>query len=61
MNKKKEDTNYDWLTVLNKDNTLIDMFKTGVIEYINSNNLAPKNKTELNKIIEDYKKLPVGV
>ena len=59
MVKKKENV-YDWLTVLNEDNTLIDIFKKGVIEYINRNNLSPKNKTELNKIIEDYKKLPVG-
>ena len=57
--KKTEDTTFDWINAIQELN-LSKMMKTGLEYYITSNNLNPKNAAELNKILEDYKKLPIG-
>ena len=58
VTKKKEDA-FDWTkAILNLE--LSEMMKKGVSYYIICNNLNPKTKKELNKICEDYKKLPIG-
>ena len=37
-----------------------DMIKNGVAFYVESNDLTVKNEKDLEKVIEDYKKLNVG-
>lgn len=59
MAKKKETNTFDWQTAL-KEAEILDTLKTGVEYYIERNKLSPKDDKELNKIIDDYKKLPVG-
>lgn len=60
MTKKKEDTNFDW-TIAIKELDLSEVMKAGLSYYILNNGLNPKNMKELNKIVNDYKKLPIGV
>lgn len=59
VRKKNENTNFDWTKAI-KELDLSEMMKTGLSFHIINNNLNPKNKNELNKICEDYKKLPIG-
>lgn len=61
MTKKKEDKNtFDWTKTIQELN-LSETMKAGLSYYIINNNLNPKSKNELNKIVEDYKKLPLEV
>jgi len=61
LTKKKEDKNtFDWTKTIQKLN-LTETMKAGLIYHIINNNLNPKSKNELNKIVEDYEKLPLGV
>ena len=59
MTKKKEDA-FDWTKAI-IDLELTDAMKAGLSYYIINNNLNPKTKKELDKICEDFKKLPIGV
>ena len=60
--KKKEETTKDYnLQEEIKNLDLSDMMKKGLEYYINVKELNPKNEKDLVKIMDDYKKLPVGV
>ena len=54
---KKDD--FDYVKELNECE-IPNMFKAGVSYHIKANNLNPKNKKELDKIIEDYGKIGIG-
>ncbi len=60
--KKKEETtkDYNWQEAI-ADLDLSDMMKKGLEYYITVKKLNPKNEKDLVKIMDDYKKLPVGV
>ena len=60
--KKKEETtkDYNWQDAI-KNLDLSDMMKKGLEYYITVKKLNPKNEKDLVKIMDDYKKLPVGV
>ena len=60
--KKKEETtkDYNWQEAI-KNLDLSDMMKKGLEYYITVKKLNPKNEKDLVKIMDDYKKLPVGV
>ena len=60
--KKKEETtkDYNWQDAI-KNLDLSDMMKKGMEYYITVKKLNPKNEKDLVKIMDDYKKLPVGV
>ena len=58
MTKKKEET-FDWTKAIN-ELEIPEMMKKGLSYYIICNNLNPKTKKDLNKICDDYKKLPIG-
>lgn len=59
MTKKKEDSTFDWMNAINELD-LLEIMKAGLTDYILNNKLNPKDTKELNKIINDYKKLPIG-
>lgn len=56
---KNKNNDFDYEDEL-KNINLIEYFKDGVISYIKRNNLQPKNRKELDKIIEDYGKRGSG-
>lgn len=58
--KKTEETpEYLWKDELAKLE-ISNMLKKGVAYYIETNNKIPKDSKELDKVIDDYKKLTIG-
>lgn len=57
--EKKTNTNFDWINAIQYLD-LSQMMKAGLTYYVKVNNLNPKNDKELIKIMNDYKKLPIG-
>lgn len=59
MSKEKKAPAFDWETALEAVE-MSSMLKAGVKYYIESYKLTPKSDKDLEKIIEDYKKIKMG-
>lgn len=59
MSKEKKAPAFNWETALEAVE-MSSMLKAGVKYYIESYKLTPKSDKDLEKIIEDYKKIEMG-
>lgn len=57
--EEKPTPNFSWKEELFQME-ISDMLKNGVAFYVESNDLTVKNEKDLEKVINDYKKLNVG-